>query len=90
MIKFGQSGQNKMKENNLTMFVDEQGQVFPVERVDVEQQSRTLTGPEAQGDVFSSQRHIRVDGGRQGTAVPAQFIRLLEDVGDGRGRLKAG
>lgn len=74
----------------LTMFVDEQDQVFPVERVNVEQQSRTLTGPEAQGDVFSSQRHIGVDGGRQGTTVPAHFIGLLEDVGDGRGRLKAG
>lgn len=74
----------------LTVFVDEQGQVFPVEGVDVEQQSRTLTGAEAQGDVFSSQRHIRVDGRRQGIAVPAQFIGLLDDVGDGCCRLKAG
>ena len=65
------------------MIVDEQGQVLPVERVNVEQQSRTLTGPEAQGDVFSFQRHIRVDGGRQGAAVPAEFIGLLEVVGDG-------
>ncbi len=68
----------------LTMFIDEQGQVFLVERGDVEQQSWTLTGPEAQGDVFSFQRHIRVDGGRQSTAVPTQIIGLLEDVGDER------
>lgn len=72
------------------MFIDEQGQVFPVERVDVEQQGRALTGPEAQGDVFSSLCQIGVDGGRQGTAIPAQFIGLLEDVGDGSGRFKAG
>lgn len=65
------------------MIVDEQGQILPVERVNVEQQSRTLTGPEAQGDVFSFQCHIRVDGGRQGAAVPAEFIGLLEVVGDG-------
>lgn len=72
------------------MFVDKQGEVFPVERVDIEQQCRALDGPETQGDVFSFQRHIRVDGGREGTAVPAQFIGLLEDVGDGRSRLKGG
>lgn len=72
------------------MFVDKQGQVFPVERVDVEQQSRVLNGPEAQRDVFSFQRHVGVNGGRQGSAVPAQFIGLLQGVGDGRGRLKAG
>lgn len=67
------------------MFIDEQGQVFPVERVDVEQQGRALAGPEAQGDVFSSRCHLRGDGGRQGTAIPAQFMGLLEDVGDGCG-----
>ena len=73
----------QMPVSFLTMGVDEQGQIFPVERVDVEQQSRTLTGPEAQGDVFSSQRQIGVDGGRRGAAVSAQFIGLLEVVGDG-------
>lgn len=72
------------------MLVDEKSQVLPVERADVEQQSRTLTGPEAQGDVLSSQSRIRVDGGGQGAAVPAQFIGLLEGVGDRRGRHKAG
>lgn len=72
------------------MFIDEQGQVFPVERVDIEQQSRALTGPEAQGDVFSFQCQIGVEGRRHGTAIPAQFIGLLEDVGDGCGRFKAG
>ena len=72
------------------MLVNEQGQIFPVGRADKEQQSRTLTGPEAQRDVFSSRRRVGVDGGRPGAAVPAQFVRLLEDVGDGRGRLKAG
>lgn len=61
----------------LTMFVEKQGQVFPEEGVDIEQQSRTLIGPETQGDVFSSQSHIRVDGGGRGTAVHAQFIGLL-------------
>lgn len=66
------------------MAVDKQDQVFPVERVDVEQKGWTLTGPEAQGDVLSSQRHVT------GTAVPAQFTGLLEDVGDGRGRLEVG
>lgn len=74
----------------LTMFVDKQGQVLPVERVYIEQQRRTLVRPEAQGDIFTSQCHIRVDGRRRGTAVPAQFIGLLQDVGDRRGRLKAG
>lgn len=52
------------------MLVDEQGQVLSVVGADVEQQSRTLVRPEAQGDVLSSQRHVRVDGGRQRAAVP--------------------
>lgn len=46
------------------MAVDKQDQVFPVERADIEQQSWTLTGPEAQGDVLSSQRHVGVHRGR--------------------------
>lgn len=49
-------------ERRVTMFVDEQDQVSPIERSDVEQQSRTLCSSEAQGDVFSSQHHVRVDG----------------------------
>lgn len=72
------------------MVVDEQCEVFPVERADVEQQSRTLEGPEAQGDVLSSQSHVGVDGRRLAAAVPAQLVRLFEDVGDGHSRLKAG
>lgn len=72
------------------MFIDEQGQIFPVERVDIEQQSRTLTGPEAERDILSPQRHVGVDGGRQGTAVPARLIGLLEVVGDGCGGPEAG
>ena len=57
-----------------------------MERVDVEQQSRTLEGPEAQRDVLSSWPHVRGDGRRR-SAAAAQLIRFLEDVGDGhRGR----
>lgn len=67
----------------LTVVVEEQCEVFSVERVDVEQQSRTLQGPEAQRDVFSSQRHVGVDGRwPTAAAVPAQLVRLFEDVGD--------
>lgn len=55
-----------------------------MERVDVEQQSRTLTGPEAQRNVFSSQRQIRVNGERRGADVPLCFIGLLEFVGNRR------
>lgn len=72
------------------MLVNEQGQVLSVVGADVEQHSRTLVGPEAQGDVLSSQRHVGVDGGRQSAAVPAQLVRLLEGVADGRLRLEAG
>lgn len=72
------------------MMVDQQGQVFPVERVDIEQQSGTLACSEDQGNIFSSQCRVRVDGGRPSTAVPAQFIWLVEDVGDGCCRLKGG
>ncbi len=75
---------SKLLQNKslLTVLVDEQGQVLSVVRADVEQQSRTLVGPEAQGDVLSSQRRVRVDGGRQSAAVPAQLVRLLEGVAD--------
>lgn len=72
------------------MLVDEQGQVLSVVGADVEQHGRTLVRPEAQGDVLSSQRHVRVDGGRQSAAVPAQLVRLLEGVADRRPRLEAG
>lgn len=50
--------------SQLTVIVYEYGQIFPEVRVGVEQQSWTLAGPEAQGDVFSSQCHVRVDGER--------------------------
>lgn len=69
----------------LTVLVEQQHQIFPVEGVDGEQQSRTLPGPEAQRDVLSSQRHVRVDERRPPAAVPAQNVELLEGVGDGRG-----
>ena len=83
---------NKLLQNKslLTVLVDEQGQVLSVVRADVEQHGRTLVGPEAQGDVLSSQRRVRVDGGRQSAAVPAQLVRLLEGVADGGVRLEAG
>lgn len=45
------------------MFVEQQSQVLSVVRADVEKQSGTLAGPEAQGDIFCSQGHVRVDGG---------------------------
>lgn len=64
---FGCLLQNK---SLLTVLVDEQGQVLSVVGADVEQHSRTLVRPEAQGDVLSSQRHVGVDGGRHGAAVP--------------------
>lgn len=64
------------------MLVDEHSQVFSVVGADVEQQSWTLVRPEAQRDVLCSQRHLRVDGGRQSAAVPAQLIGLLEGVAD--------
>ena len=72
------------------MLVDEQGQVLSVVRGHVEQQSRTLIGPEAQRDVLSSQRHVGVDGGRPGAAVPHQLVRLLEGEAHGRGGLEGG
>lgn len=72
------------------MLVDEQNQELPVVRADVEQQSRALARPEAQGDVLSSQGHVGVDGGRQGAGVPQEPVRLLEGVPDGRLRPEAG
>ena len=86
------SSTNKLLQNKslLTVLVDEQGEVLSVVRADVEQHGRTLVGPEAEGDVLSSQRRVRVDGGRQSAAVPAQLVRLLEGVADGGPRLEAG
>lgn len=74
----------------LTVLVEQQRQVLPVEGVDGEQQSRTLPRPEAQRDVLSSQRHVGVDEGRPAASVPAQDVELLERVGDGRGGPEAG
>ena len=72
------------------MLVDEQGQVLSVVGADVEQQRRTLVGPEAQGDVLPPRRHVGVDGGRQSAAVPDELVRLLEGVVDRCARLKDG
>ena len=72
------------------MLVDEQGQVLSVVGADVEQQSRTLGRPEAQGDLLPSQSPVRVDGGGQSAAVSAQLVRFLQGVADGRSRLEAG
>ena len=89
-LNLNTSQTNKLLHNKslgrvlLTVLVDEQGQVFSVVGADVKQQSRTLVRPEAQGDVLSSQGHVRVDGGRQGAAVPAQLVGLLKGVADGR------
>lgn len=74
----------------LTVLVEQQHQVFPVEGVDGEQQCRTLPRPEAQRDVLSSQRHVGVDERRPAAPVPAQDVELLERVGDGRGGPEAG
>lgn len=74
----------------LTVLVEQQHQVFPVEGVDGEQQSRTLPRPEAQRDALASQRHIGVDERCPAASVPAQNVELLERVGDGRGGPEAG
>lgn len=74
----------------LTVLVEQQDQVLPVEGVDGEEQSRALPRPEAQRDVLSSQRHVRVDEGSPGAAVPAHDVEFLERVGDGGGGPEAG
>lgn len=74
----------------LTVFVDDHGEELSVERADVEEHGGTLERPEAQGHVLSSQRHVGVDGGRNGAAVPDLLVRLLEAVADGGRRLEAG
>lgn len=66
----------------LTVLVEQQNQVLPAVRAHVEEQSGTLAGPEAQGDVLCSQGRVR-----QGAAAP---VRLLEGVADGCSRLEAG
>lgn len=70
------------------MLAEQQSQVLSVVGADEEQQSGTLAGPEAQGDVFCSQGHVRVDGGGQGAAAPVQLV--AESVADGCSRLEAG
>lgn len=78
----------------LTMSVEQQRQVLLVVGANVEEQSWTLAGSEAQGDIFCSQGHVRVDGGGQEpTAAPVElscFQLFFEDVADGRFRLEAG
>lgn len=69
----------------LTMLVEQQSQVLSAVGADVEEQSRTLAGPEAQGDIFCSQGQVRVDrGGQDAAAAPVQLVqhRLLEGVAD--------
>lgn len=87
MYKIEELLQNKTL---LTVLVDEQGQGLSVVGADVEQHGWTLGGPEAQGDILSSQRRVGVDGGRHGAVVPDHLIRLLEGVADRRPRLEAG
>lgn len=70
------------------MLVDEQDQVLSGLGADEEEQSWTLSRPEAQRNIFSSWRHVRGDGG-QAAAVPAPLVGLLEGVSDGRARLEA-
>lgn len=53
------------------MLVEQQGQVLSAVGGDVEEQSWTLAGPEAQGDIFCSQGHVRVEGGGQDAAAAA-------------------
>ena len=62
------------------MLVDEQRQMLLVVGGDVEKKGGALPGPEAQGDVFSPQCDLAVDGRGQGTGVPALLIRLPEGV----------
>lgn len=44
------------------MFIDEKYQILSVKRADVEQQSWTVSGPEAHGDIFSGQCGVRLQG----------------------------
>jgi len=73
-----------------TELVDEQGQGLPVGGADVEQQSRTPIGPEAQGHVLGPRRGVGGDGGRPAAGVPARLVRPLEGVADGGPRCEAG
>lgn len=61
----------------ITILVEQQNQVLPLEGAHVEEQSRTLVGPEAQGDIFVSQRHVRKGGGRM-KAVDEQRLRFKD------------
>lgn len=75
------------------MSVEQHCQVLLVVGANVEEQSRTLTGSEAQGDIFCSQGHVRVYGGGQETAaasVELVYQLFFEDVDDGCSRLEAG
>lgn len=62
----------------ITILVEQERQVLSLVGANVEEQSRTLVGPEAQEDIFSSQCPIREDG------------RRMEAVAEGRPRLKDG
>ena len=73
------------------MLIEQQSQVLSVGGANIKKQSGTLAGPEAQGDVFCSQGHVREDGGRKGASAPVRLIPrlLLESVADGGSRLEA-
>lgn len=75
------------------MSVEQQCQVLLVVGANVDEQSRTLAGSEAQRDIFCSQVHVRVFGGGQETAAASvELVHQLffEDVVDGSSRLEAG
>lgn len=61
----------------ITILVEQQRQVLPLVGAHIEEQSRTLVGPEAQGDIFCFQRHVREDGGRM-KAVDEERLRLKD------------
>lgn len=61
----------------ITILVEQERQVLSLVGANVEEQSRTLIGPEAQGDVFSSQCPIREDGRR--IKIVAEGRPWLED-----------
>lgn len=68
----------------LTWLAEQHSQVLSVEGADVQEESRTLAGPEPQGHVFCFEGYIGVGGGRDGAAVaPVQLVHLLaEGVAD--------
>lgn len=68
------------------MLVEQQGQILCAVGGDVEQQRRTVAGPEAERDVLCSQRGVRVDGGAHDAAAAAAAVssHFLKHVAEGR------